>query len=334
MMLMGCGGAGASPPLPTAYTIDATGLILSVTFDRLTTRVGTPTVTANGNAITLAYKDGSSTATVRYDITSGNPSGDPVLDDAVVLLSAAAGIWTAGGVGNAAVSGAIVTNNSAAWGPPLLTGLSSTILVAAARSQGKLWQDTGKTVPAAANGDPVRVATCPITAADYTAPSDAARPTLYDETGGKWSLSFDGVDDRLVRTASVASPTATGARARDPGALAANKVLAHGTNTALFAGSGGRWQTFAGAAGSGAIRGGGYESILWSLSGAASYLRVNATTTTAASQTNVTWTNVYVGCNSSGAEFFPSRVAGLVMATGTISGADADLLVAFLATLA
>jgi len=92
------------------------------------------------------------------------------------------------------------------WNPGDLTGLAATLLPAEARSAGLLWQNTAKTVPATADGDPVRVAVCPYTGVEFAAPSDAARPLLYDETGGKWSLSFDGVDDQLQL-----SPTGIGA---------------------------------------------------------------------------------------------------------------------------
>jgi len=64
------------------------------------------------------------------------------------------------------------------------------------RSQGKLWQNTAMTVAATADGDPVRRIDCDGTY--YDAPSDAARPLLYSEGSGKWSLSFDGVDDTMA----------------------------------------------------------------------------------------------------------------------------------------
>lgn len=86
------------------------------------------------------------------------------------------------------------------WNPGDLTGLAATIVVSEQRAGGKLWQNTAKTTPATADGDPVRVAVCPYTAVEWTAVSDAARPLLWDEGGGKWSLSFDGVDDYLVAT--------------------------------------------------------------------------------------------------------------------------------------
>lgn len=95
-----------------------------------------------------------------------------------------------------------------------MTGLAATLLPALSRSQGKLWQDSAKTIPAASGGDPVRVAVCPYTAVELTAPSDAARPLLYDETGGKWSLSFDGVDDCLLSAWSGTAAVTLAAVAR------------------------------------------------------------------------------------------------------------------------
>ena len=85
-----------------------------------------------------------------------------------------------------------------AFSPSHLAGLAPCVLPALSRSMGRLWQDALKTVPAVADGDLVRVATCPFTGADYIAPSDAARPTLKDAGGGKWYLEGDGVNDVLT----------------------------------------------------------------------------------------------------------------------------------------
>lgn len=91
---------------------------------------------------------------------------------------------------------------SAAWNPGDLTGLAATLLPAESLAGGLLWQNTAKTVPATADGDPVRVAVCPYTGVEFTALSDAARPLLWDEGGGRWSLAYDGVDDWLDCTVS------------------------------------------------------------------------------------------------------------------------------------
>ena len=82
----------------------------------------------------------------------------------------------------------------AAWSPASLTGLAPTLLPALSRTQGKLWQDSAKTVPATAAGDPVRVATCPFLGVDYTAPSDAARQAAaHGLTGaGRPPFAFRG----------------------------------------------------------------------------------------------------------------------------------------------
>lgn len=79
---------------------------------------------------------------------------------------------------------------------------------ASLRGSGKLWQDSAKTVPAVADEDPVRVAVCGTV--DYAAPSDAARPLLFDEGEGKWSLSFDGVDDEMTGTVAWPGGVAVG----------------------------------------------------------------------------------------------------------------------------
>jgi hypothetical protein len=91
---------------------------------------------------------------------------------------------------------------------PSLVGGTSVIapclLPAASRALGRLYQDAAKTLLATADGHPVRVATCPYTGQDYTAPSDAARPVLRtDGAAGHWWLAFDGVDD------AMAGPTGT-----------------------------------------------------------------------------------------------------------------------------
>lgn len=100
-----------------------------------------------------------------------------------------------------------------AFNPNNVSGLIAAVQPALSRSQSKLWQDSGKTIPATANGDPVRVAVCPYTSLEFTAPSDAARPALFDEGSGKWSLSFDGVDDVLILTTAATLWTVwTGAR--------------------------------------------------------------------------------------------------------------------------
>lgn len=96
-----------------------------------------------------------------------------------------------------------------AWTPAALAGLGPCLLPALSLAQGKLWMDAAKTIAATADGDHVRVATCPFTGVDYVAPSSSARLTLTDEGGGKWSLVSDGVDDTLVAVWSTPSPAMT-----------------------------------------------------------------------------------------------------------------------------
>lgn len=94
---------------------------------------------------------------------------------------------------------------SSGWNPSRLTGLRTTILAAEARAADDLWQNTAKTDPAVSDTDPVRVSVCPYTAEEFTASSDAGRPLLWDESGGKWSLEFDAVDDSFDGTSHAMS---------------------------------------------------------------------------------------------------------------------------------
>lgn len=71
---------------------------------------------------------------------------------------------------------------------------------ALSRAAGGLWQDTGKTVPATANGDPIRVAVDPFGKQDATAPSDATRPVLTDEGSGVWSAVSNGTSTHMTFT--------------------------------------------------------------------------------------------------------------------------------------
>lgn len=91
------------------------------------------------------------------------------------------------------------------WTPADLPGLVAAPVVSLMRSAGTLWQDSGRTTLATADGDPVYVADCTFTGTRFTAPGSSQRPVLYLESGGKWSLSFDGVDDSLVGPQLVSS---------------------------------------------------------------------------------------------------------------------------------
>jgi hypothetical protein len=81
--------------------------------------------------------------------------------------------------------------------PPLPSNLVFAGYVANYRAAGKLWQDAAKTIPAVADGDPVRVMVDPNTGQEAVAPSDPARPLLWQDVNN-WSLSFDGIDDQLL----------------------------------------------------------------------------------------------------------------------------------------
>lgn len=96
-------------------------------------------------------------------------------------------------------SGVFRGRSGEGFSPTSLPGyVDSPFDVAALRSGGFLFQDAAGATPAVADGDRVRLARCGAT--DYTAASDAASPLLYDEGGSKWSLEFDGIDDRLTAT--------------------------------------------------------------------------------------------------------------------------------------
>ena len=94
-----------------------------------------------------------------------------------------------------------IFGSSAADPITLLPGFVFYADVAAMRSAGRLWQDTAKTIPATANGDPVKVFTT--AAGDHVSPADASRGILTSEAGGKWSILNDGSDDGYDITVQV-----------------------------------------------------------------------------------------------------------------------------------
>lgn len=85
-----------------------------------------------------------------------------------------------------------------AFSPASLPGFVTSLLPALSRSQGRLWQDAGKTTAASANGDKVYVPTCPFSGLDWAAISNATRMTLTGEGGAKWSLAGDGAAAKLL----------------------------------------------------------------------------------------------------------------------------------------
>jgi len=96
--------------------------------------------------------------------------------------------------------GSVRTAASAPTAPPSFTASRLAVSIEYLRYNGALWQDTAQTVPATADGDPVRRMV--VSSANYDAPSDAARPLLRS-VSGKWCLYGDGVDDQLVGQASL-----------------------------------------------------------------------------------------------------------------------------------
>lgn len=172
------------------------------------------TATAGSRQVALTW-DASPGAT-SYTLKRGTVSGGPY----TTVYTGSTASFTDTGLTNGTTYYYVVTassigtssNSSQAsatpqFAPGDITGLSPSVQVALMRSLGLLWQNTGKTVPASSHGDRVRVATCPFTGSDFVAPSDAARPTLTSEGGGKWSLLFDGVDDEMSVAAYSAEPS-------------------------------------------------------------------------------------------------------------------------------
>lgn len=115
------------------------------------------------------------------------------------------------------------------WSPLALPSLQASLVPAVSRSRGLLFQDAGKTTPATADGDPVRVATCPFTAQDYTAPSDAQRPVLHTDGSNHWWLTFDGVDDQFGFTGAIPGTAISTFNAVNFSDLSTNRTLLGGT---------------------------------------------------------------------------------------------------------
>lgn len=197
LMLAKRGESGTPAPSLLTSAIDATGLVLTLNFSRAATAgTGSPTATADGNAISLAYASGTGTATWTYAITSGNPSGNPVLSSADVKLNAAAGVWS--GVG-ATVNGS-VTNGSEIGNP-------GTLSPAAWYSPGPTWcfKDAAKTQPCA-DGDSIYTwADRSGSGRDLIQATSANRPLLI-LSGGVWIVRTDGVNDRMQSGFALVNP--------------------------------------------------------------------------------------------------------------------------------
>lgn len=82
------------------------------------------------------------------------------------------------------------TAGAAAWTPAQLPGLSWTFFPVVAREQGLMWQDLGRTTPAVADGDLVRVIECPFTGTEFSTPDDATRGTLKTDGSGHWWIGW------------------------------------------------------------------------------------------------------------------------------------------------
>jgi hypothetical protein len=94
---------------------------------------------------------------------------------------------------------------AAPFDPTELPGyVDSPYSIAALRAAGALWQNTGKTVAAVADGDPIRV--IDTGSIDLVAASDAARPLLAEIGGGLWEVWGDGVDDALQAAHALVQP--------------------------------------------------------------------------------------------------------------------------------
>ncbi len=88
---------------------------------------------------------------------------------------------------------------------------------------GKLWQDASETVPADADGDPVRVLECVITGCKWVATSDAHRGTLTDLGDDNWGIDFGGVSNyHLDASGFTGDPKYLGMRLKTDGVTVNN----------------------------------------------------------------------------------------------------------------
>jgi hypothetical protein len=233
---------------------------------------------------------------------------------------------------------------AAPWLPSSLTGyVGSPFSVAYFRGLGTLWQDTAKTIAAVVDGDPVRVAVCD--GVDWTAPTDAARPLLWDEGGGLWSFYFDGVDDCLVNaTVPGVQPVTLGVRCQtvytgdhtygrisDAAAEINGRFLTHNAHPGVQ-----QIQMHAGATlqtATGVVAGDEWRTVVAVYAGASSVLRVSGLSEiTGAAGTN-TATGLIIG-GAPGGNYYGGRVAGFVAASATVVIADRDQMESYLTALA
>lgn len=247
-----------------------------------------------------------------------------------------------------------VCGGSAAWTPASLPGLALTKLPAVGRAGGKLWQDSGKTIAASADGDPIRVRTDPYGTADLTSPTDARRALLYAEAGGKWSESYDGVDD----TDTTPSTSALTLGTTQPFWVGCAVVMAGGSQGAVVGkGDGGTdcWQILAQAAAAGGafrfdvvsagvtktrqagtISAGALAYCVAWFDGSTQYLQVNGGTpvSQAASGPAVETNVLRCGTRAGYVDVpFAGRLRGFLFGKASLDDASRDLLNTYLASL-
>lgn len=234
---------------------------------------------------------------------------------------------------------------SRVFSPASLAGLFAAPSVALARATGKLFQDSGKTTPATADAHPVRVAVCPFTAVEFTAPSDAGRPTL-NGSGGTWWLTFDGSDDRLEFSGPAANPLSVHGAVR---------LAAGGSTYVLVSGPSGSFKFKLNDAGT-LVRGGKAEVSNWTAAntgppavgsdavlginygstGSAVYWRGGASDGTAIANVATDLPTVALsrlGANAAGSERFAGRMYGWAVYSAKLADADVTRLHSYLAGL-
>jgi len=136
---------------------------------------------------------------------------------------------------------AALMGGAAAWAPSDLSSLGITILPKLAIAQSKLYKDTGKTQLATANGDAVRVQTCPFTGIDVTF------------TAG-WTLNVSGADAWIEPATASASFNLSFERRNfsagvslRPSATSAQRILLDSTSAGFaYQENTNRWQAFDG----------------------------------------------------------------------------------------
>lgn len=235
---------------------------------------------------------------------------------------------------------------ASAFNPALLTNIKPSIQVALSRSQGKLWQNAGKTVPAVADADPVMVATCPFTGVDWSAGSNSQRPLLYDELGdGRyWSLSFDGTDDAMGATLDCGSNCTLYFRVYSDLALPHSLFDSHpGTGDTIrqgFDGDVGRWSWLPTIAFALGLSASSYHTIgfLHSLGASKNvdYRRDGSATSSNpdADTTPAGWSGTNIGSiNNGGNGNFTGRLAGTIFTADTESVSVARQIEAYLTAL-